>query len=304
MADIDVIDAEKRFGGNHVIRKLNLRIKSGEFDWLMMREAFFRVAERYTPAVAAEFEDMRLYLSTHDRVVSVATFCGGPFELEFLERAVAALASAGHDVRGRRFVEVGANIGTTTVPLVVRFGAAGGLAIEPEPGNARLLDVNVAANDLLDRVQTLRAAVSDRAGTTRLALAADNHGDHRLATGEADGSPAIEVDTVTLDGLVDDGRIDPAATGVVWVDVQGHEGRVLAGATRLREAGVPFAVEFVPDLLVEAGNLELFLEHASAFRSLVDLRTSGGERPAADVAELAAAYRGAADPVTDLLLLP
>jgi FkbM family methyltransferase len=270
----------------------------------LMREAFFRLAERYTPAVAAEFEDMRLYLSTHDRVVSVATFCGGPFELEFLERAVAALASAGHDVRGRRFVEVGANIGTTTVPLVVRFGAAGGLAIEPEPGNARLLDVNVAANDLLDRVQTLRAAVSDRAGTTRLALAADNHGDHRLATGEADGSPAIEVDTVTLDGLVDDGRIDPAATGVVWVDVQGHEGRVLAGATRLREAGVPFAVEFVPDLLVEAGNLELFLEHASAFRSLVDLRTSGGERPAADVAELAAAYRGAADTVTDLLLLP
>jgi hypothetical protein len=112
------------------------------------------------------------------------------------------------------------------------------------------------------------------------------------------------VDTVTLDGLVDDGRIDPAATGVVWVDVQGHEGRVLAGATRLREAGVPFAVEFVPDLLVEAGNLDLFLEHASAFRSLLDLRTSGGARPAADVAELAAAYRGAADPVTDLLLLP
>ena len=35
MADIDVIDAEKRFGGNHVIRKLNLRIKSGEFVVLL-----------------------------------------------------------------------------------------------------------------------------------------------------------------------------------------------------------------------------------------------------------------------------
>ena len=270
----------------------------------LMREAFFRIAERYTPAVAAEFEDMRLYLSTRDRVVSVATFCDGPFELEYLERAVAALAAAGHELRGRRFVEVGANIGTTTVPLVVRFGAAGGLAIEPEPGNARLLDVNLAANDLLARVQTLRAAVTDRAGTMRLALAADNHGDHRLATGTADGAPTIEVATVSLDALVQDGSIDPAATGVVWVDVQGHEGRVLAGARRLREAGVPFAVEFVPDLLVEAGNLELFVEYASAFRAVVDLRTSGGERPAADVAELAATYRGAADPVTDLLLLP
>jgi len=35
MADIDVIDAEKRFGGNHVIRKLNLRIRSGEFVVLL-----------------------------------------------------------------------------------------------------------------------------------------------------------------------------------------------------------------------------------------------------------------------------
>src|SRR3954451_5770793 len=127
----------------------------------LMREAFFRIAERYTPAVAAEFEDMRLYLSTHDRVVSVATFCGGPFELEFLERAVAALAAAGHQVRGRRFVEVGANIGTTTVPLAVRFGASGGLAVEPAPDNLRLLRVNLAANDLLDAVDTLAAAVSD-----------------------------------------------------------------------------------------------------------------------------------------------
>jgi multiple sugar transport system ATP-binding protein len=35
MADIEVIDAEKRFGTNHVIRKLNLRIKDGEFVVLL-----------------------------------------------------------------------------------------------------------------------------------------------------------------------------------------------------------------------------------------------------------------------------
>ena len=31
MADIDVIDAEKRFGANHVIRRLNLHVRDGEF---------------------------------------------------------------------------------------------------------------------------------------------------------------------------------------------------------------------------------------------------------------------------------
>jgi multiple sugar transport system ATP-binding protein len=35
MADIQIIDAEKRFGSNHVIRKLNLHIKHGEFVVLL-----------------------------------------------------------------------------------------------------------------------------------------------------------------------------------------------------------------------------------------------------------------------------
>ncbi len=35
MADIQIIDAEKRFGTNHVIRKLNLHIKHGEFVVLL-----------------------------------------------------------------------------------------------------------------------------------------------------------------------------------------------------------------------------------------------------------------------------
>ena len=35
MADIEIIDAEKRFGANHVIRKLNLHIKDGEFVVLL-----------------------------------------------------------------------------------------------------------------------------------------------------------------------------------------------------------------------------------------------------------------------------
>jgi FkbM family methyltransferase len=270
----------------------------------VVREAIFRLAERVTPALATDCDGMRFFVSTRDRVVSVATFCGGPFELEFLERTVATLAAAGHDVRGRRFVEVGANIGTTTVPLVRRFGASGGLAVEPAPENLRLLRVNLAANDLLDAVDTLGAAVSDRPGTVRLALDAHNAGDHRLAGPDAANGTTIEVEAVTLDGLVERGAIDPAETGLVWVDVQGHEGRVLAGARRLREAGVPFATEFVPDLLRGAGNLDLFVEHASSFRAIVDLRAPDGERPATDVAALADAYTGAADPVTDLLLLP
>ena len=35
MADIQIIDADKHFGANHVIRKLNLQIRHGEFVVLL-----------------------------------------------------------------------------------------------------------------------------------------------------------------------------------------------------------------------------------------------------------------------------
>src|SRR3712207_8527825 len=58
----------------------------------------------------------------------------------------------------------------------------------------------------------------------------------RSASDVGDEQPRIDVETVTLDGLVERGAIDAARTALVWVDVQGHEGRVLAGARRDRKS--------------------------------------------------------------------
>jgi hypothetical protein len=55
------------------------------------------------------------------------------------------------------------------------------------------------------------------------------------------------VEAVTLDRLVADGLIPPERVGLLWIDAQKHEARILAGASRLIEAGVPivFALRLV-----------------------------------------------------------
>jgi hypothetical protein len=47
---------------------------------------------------------------------------------------------------------------------------------------------------------------------------------------------------VTLDGLVARGIVPPERAGLLWIDAQGHEPAVLAGASSLIDAGVPMVV--------------------------------------------------------------
>ncbi|MGH9122778.1 MAG: hypothetical protein ACRDYC_12695, partial [Acidimicrobiales bacterium] len=112
-----------------------------------------------------------------------------------------------------------------------------------------------------------------------------------------------------LDHFVETGQLDLARLGVVWVDVQGAEGQVLAGARSLmtREEPLPFIVEFWPYGLRRCGGLEVFCDLvAEHFTTLVDVRASAEaghrvERPAADVSALVDRYEGIT--FTDLVLL-
>jgi FkbM family methyltransferase len=109
--------------------------------------------------------------------------------------------------------------------------------IEPSPENFRVLRLDVVANGLESCVHHFRAAASDEEGELRLDVGNVNFGGHKVS---ADGSVVVEA--VTLAGLVARGVIEPAAVGLVWIDAQGHEPAVLAGASRLIEAGVPAVV--------------------------------------------------------------
>jgi len=92
---------------------------------------------------------------------------------------------------------------------------------------------------------------------------------------------------------------------VVWMDVQGYEGHVLAGAPELIAAGVPVELEFWPYGLGRAGTQpEVFLDQLTeAFARFIDLRDPArAARPIAEAAALYDRYLGP-EAATELMLL-
>jgi hypothetical protein len=124
----------------------------------------------------------------------------------------------------------------------------------------------------------------------------------------------VDVSARRLDALVDDGTVDLDRLALVWMDCQGHEGHILAGAARVLAADVPIVSEFWPYGLRRAGGLERYAELVAASgRMVIDLRGSFDGVPARvpgdDVLALAEAYGPPRFPTvdvgfTDLVLLP
>lgn len=135
---------------------------------------------------------------------------------------------------GSVVVEVGANIGSLTVPLAQRVGPNGFVfAFEPERILFQNLAANIALNGLLN-VATIRAAVGAAAGRAAMPpidhRRHDNHGAWRLGP----AGSGENVDVRAIDSL------ELAQCRLIKIDVEGMELDVLRGADatirRLRPA--------------------------------------------------------------------
>lgn len=123
----------------------------------------------------------------------------------------------------RNIVDIGANVGMATLWFSRKAAQASILAVEPAHATHRLLTVNIARNDLGERVTAVRAAVSDTGGTGRLASAGASV-DRRLVDSEA----GEEVATATLSALLDDHRLD--SVDILKMDCEGQEFAIFSSA--------------------------------------------------------------------------
>lgn len=267
-----------------------------------LRHVQYELVRRASPLLAAPFGSGQLLVDSHDDEIGRTVFVSGGYERWHMEAAVDHLRAVGLDPAGKHFVDVGANIGTSTVDALVRFGFSRAVCFEPAPDNARLLRMNLVWNDLDGRADVYAVAVSDYDGCGVLRRSATNSGDHRFTAGPDGGAECRR-----LDFFVESGAIDPSLIGLVWIDAQGHEPHVLRGATAIVEGRVPVVLEYCPWILGAAiGDLDALI--ARHFRTIVNLNLAaqgeGGElrRGAADLAVLRRQFatRGYAD----LLLLP
>lgn len=275
------------------------------------RMTFLAAARRLTPAVGVEHPAGIFILPSDDLTVRRKLFLDGSrSEFVVLERVVSTLVDLGQTPVGGAFVDVGANLGTTTLAAVQLHGFARAVACEPDPMSAAFLRATVAVNRLDGVVTVVEAAMSDTPGRARFGVRAATRQGQKSGTGSlrpSERAGLVDVEVATLDMLVERGLVRAEGTGLVWLDVQGHEAHVLEGGRELFAARVPAVVAIRPRRLARAEGLErLTRVVAESFSEFVDVRTPtlkpGWAPERRQVVELGGLIRAGRS--TDVLLLP
>ena len=276
------------------------------------RELFYRLAAKFTPAIVVRSEGRRYLMSTADHGSGMTLFMGEDSERETLEKVFATLAEGGAPIRtGGTLIDVGAHVGTASVTALQAFEFGRAVCFEPLPENRELLEVNLAYNGLGARSEVHGVALSDEEGTAVFEVAPMNPSDARIRVADPGGEAlderawqTVEVPKATLDSFVERGDIDPGSVTLLWIDAQGHEAQILAGAGSLLTRGIPTVAEFWPYGLRRAGGMEALVETVSgSYSRFLDLGVAdAAPRPAGEIAGLAGAYPGVTH--TDLLLIP
>lgn len=178
-----------------------------------------------------------------ERYARERTWC--PSETAFFE---AFFARHG----GGTYLDVGANIGLTTIPIARRRSVYC-LAFEPEPENFRYLRRNIVANCAAGKVELFSFALFDRRGRLSLRLSPTDKGGHRVQLaddapppGESDW-PVIRIDAERLDDVVAERDLPaPLAAKIV---AEGAEAHIMAGGYRTLARAEAMVVEVRPQAL-------------------------------------------------------
>ena len=198
---------------------------------------------------------------------------------------------------GAWIVDVGANLGFYTrlfAPWVRDGGKV--IALEPEAGNFTGLQRLVARSCPPGTVLPVRAVASEVDGTLRLRVNPESHADHRIAQDGLD-TPSWRLDTL----LASHGH---PQVGLLKIDVQGAEPRVLAGAVDLLRRCRPAVYMEVDDAaLADAGSsAAALLGHMRALGYSAHAVERDAVSPALDDAAIAAQMQRLG--YADFLFLP
>jgi len=180
------------------------------------------------------------------------------------------------DHRAGTYIDIGANIGLTTIP-VARNPRVACKAFEPEPVNFGYLRSNIERNCRHGNVELFNLALFSVGTTLSFELSERNRGDHRIRLDEGDGDfgegdrTVISVRAERLDDVLDaTALVRPIAAKI---DTQGAESQVFAGGRAILGAAELIAFEFWPYGLArmegDVGFLVEFFEHNFAVAAML-----------------------------------
>lgn len=167
--------------------------------------------------------------------VAFELLINGAYESETLSLLLRAVSGNGV------FVDVGANIGAFTVPLGMQLNSGTVVAIEASPAVYPYLARNVELNDLRNIRLHHCAALAHDLDTVPFYEAPKDHFGMGALAAQFSGK-AVPVTARTLDSILAQDGID--RVDVLKVDVEGFEGQVFVGATKLLTGSRPPIIIF------------------------------------------------------------
>lgn len=156
------------------------------------------------------------------------------------------------------FLDLGANIGTTSIYVRKSRPDLKVVAIEACKENFDLLRVNCILNQTEDIITEL-CGLSDQNGFAALQFEDGNCGGTCLVEGTGKEG---DVHTVKLDDYVQNAGIQMERIDYIWMDVEGYEPKVIKGAWEaLSSHKVAMIHEFTPNAYERMGTLEWYCDN-------------------------------------------
>ena len=164
----------------------------------------------------------------------------------------------GNAVReGMTVIDVGAHIGDFTVIAAKRVGKTGKVfAFEPTLQSYNLASKNINEHKL-SNVILEQLIVSNKNGKTHLWFDKYSSGSNSISANNLHYGKggSIEVNQIKLDDYLSNSSVQPADVGILKMNVEGSEGRIIAGAENLLREGSPIIMmEFWPYGLKQVGD--------------------------------------------------
>ncbi len=164
---------------------------------------------------------------------------------------------------GGTFIDIGANIGFTSIPMA-KAGITC-IAFEPDPVNFGFLQKNLHESGVADKVTLYNTALYDRSCQVRFELSDWNHGDHRIRIGDGNiygvvGEKHRKVITVNAEKLDDMISVDDLQRPIVIkIDTEGAEVNVFRGGKNVISRADLVIFEYSPYVIrrLDADEAEL-----------------------------------------------
>ena len=169
-----------------------------------------------------EVEGYEMYLDITDRGISSVLYYNGRREQVFMS------ILRDEVTEGMTVIDLGANIGYTTLSMCKNVGISGRVyAIEPDPHNIDILTKNIEHNGYNDNCKIVQAAIDNKDGNLEFWIA---HAPNLNSVQKTKNSiRKIDVPALSLPSFIEK-EMSGEYPNFIKMDIEGHEVKVFEGA--------------------------------------------------------------------------